>query len=75
MVGCLPAENGPIFEQEWIDGVQLIQTTSPVVDYPDDVDTVALGEALLQFLGTARPGMTALIFTSASMACSEVRSR
>jgi len=41
----------PIVEQQWADGMMLVQTQSPLVDYPDDVDTAALGAALLQFLG------------------------
>lgn len=38
-------------QQQWADGVMLMQTPSPVVDYPDDVDPTILGEALLQVLG------------------------
>ncbi|MCP4426465.1 MAG: hypothetical protein GY803_18380 [Chloroflexi bacterium] len=38
-------------QQEWADGTMLMQTESPVVEYPDDVDPVVLGEALLQVLG------------------------
>lgn len=41
----------PVVEQQWADGMMLVQTASPLVDYPDDVDTVALGAALLQVLG------------------------
>ncbi len=41
----------PVVEQQWSDGVVLVQTQSPLVDYPDDVDTAVLGSALLQFLG------------------------
>jgi hypothetical protein len=40
----------PVVEQEWAD-LFLVQTASPVVDYPDDVDLVVLGEALLRFVG------------------------
>lgn len=38
-------------EQTWTGGTFFIQTTSPLVDYPDDVNPVVLGEALLQLLG------------------------
>lgn len=41
----------PSVQQLWPDGVILMQTASPVVAYPDDVDPTALGEALLQVLG------------------------
>ncbi len=37
--------------QNWPDGTMLTQSPSPLVEYPDDVDTAALGEALLQALG------------------------
>lgn len=37
--------------QNWNEGTVLMQTPSPLVEYPDDVDTVALGKALLQVLG------------------------
>lgn len=40
----------PVVEQEWGD-LSLVQTGSPVVDYPDDVDLAVLGEALLRFVG------------------------
>jgi hypothetical protein len=36
--------------QQWED-VVLLQTPSPLVEYPEEVDTVALGEALLRVLG------------------------
>jgi hypothetical protein len=36
---------------DWADGTTLMQTSSPLIDYPDDVDTVAIGEAILQALG------------------------
>jgi hypothetical protein len=36
--------------QQWED-IVLLQSPSPLVEYPDDVDTVALGEALLRVLG------------------------
>ena len=38
-------------QQQWADGTMLMQTASPVVEYPDDVDPTILGEALLQVLG------------------------
>jgi hypothetical protein len=41
----------PSVSQLWPDGVMLNQSPSPLVEYPDDVDTAALGEALLQVLG------------------------
>ena len=41
----------PGVQQMWADGTALLQTESPVVDYPADLDPVLLGEALLQVLG------------------------
>ena len=38
-------------EQRWQDGTFLVQTESPIVNYPDGLDPVPLGEALLQILG------------------------
>lgn len=38
-------------EQQWADGTMLMQTVSPEVAYPEDVDPAVLGEALLQVLG------------------------
>lgn len=38
-------------QQQWDDGMMLLQTASPEVDYPDDVNPTVLGEALLQVLG------------------------
>lgn len=35
----------------WDDGTTLMQTRSPEVDYPDDVDPVVIGEVMLQALG------------------------
>lgn len=35
----------------WADGTTLMQTRSPELDYPDDVDPAVIGEALLQALG------------------------
>jgi hypothetical protein len=37
--------------QSWQDGIMLNQSPSPLIEYPEEVDTVALGEALLQALG------------------------
>ena len=37
--------------QNWNEGIVLVQAPSPLVEYPDDVDASALGEALLQALG------------------------
>lgn len=36
--------------QQWED-IVLLQSPSPLVEYPEDVDTIALGEALLKVLG------------------------
>jgi hypothetical protein len=36
--------------QQW-EEIVLLQSASPLVEYPEDVETVALGEALLQILG------------------------
>jgi hypothetical protein len=41
----------PSVEQEWLDGTFLIQTESPIVNYPDGLDPIPMGEALLQLLG------------------------
>ncbi len=38
-------------QQQWDNGIMLLQTASPEVDYPDDVNPTVLGEALLQALG------------------------
>ncbi|VAW39760.1 hypothetical protein MNBD_CHLOROFLEXI01-1024 [hydrothermal vent metagenome] len=38
-------------EQRWADGTTLLQSESPVVQYPDALDPAVLGKALLQFLG------------------------
>jgi hypothetical protein len=43
-----------IFEnitQEWDDGIGLLQTESPAINYPADVDPAVIGEALLQLMG------------------------
>jgi hypothetical protein len=41
----------PSVSVSWSDGVTLMQTKSPLIEYPDDVDPTALGQALLQVLG------------------------
>lgn len=41
----------PGVAQNWSDGTSLMQTPSPVLDYPDDMEPTVLGEALLQVLG------------------------
>jgi hypothetical protein len=38
-------------EQRWPDGTWLLQTESPLVEYPRDMDPALLGQALLQILG------------------------
>jgi hypothetical protein len=42
-------------EQRWADGTTLLQSESPLVQYPDALDPALLGEALLQFLGLTPP--------------------
>ena len=37
--------------QNWNEGIALMQSPSPLIEYPEDVDAVALGEAFLQVLG------------------------
>lgn len=37
--------------QNWDDGLVLLQAPSPLVEYPEDVDVTALGQALLEVLG------------------------
>ena len=41
----------PGVEQRWSNGTFLMQTASPEVNYPNDVDPAVLGEALLRVLG------------------------
>jgi hypothetical protein len=41
----------PAISQNWDDGVVLIQSPSPLVAYPEDVNVTALGQALLEVLG------------------------
>jgi hypothetical protein len=38
----------------------MMQTASPLIDYPDDVDPQALGQALLQVLGMSESDASAL---------------
>ena len=38
-------------EQRWADGTTLLQTDSPLVQYPEALNPALLGEALLQILG------------------------
>lgn len=42
----------PGVQQSWGEEFTFLQAPSPLVDYPDDVDAQALGEAALQVLGT-----------------------
>ncbi len=42
----------PSVSQNWNEGIVLLQSLSPQIQYPDDVDISALGSALLQVLGT-----------------------
>ncbi|MDT8306433.1 MAG: hypothetical protein RRC07_10895 [Anaerolineae bacterium] len=41
----------PAVQQGWADGTTFVQMPSPEVDYPDEVDAAAIGEAVLQALG------------------------
>jgi hypothetical protein len=41
----------PAISQNWDDGVVLLQAPSPLVEYPEDVNVTALGQALLEVLG------------------------
>lgn len=41
----------PSVQQVWADGTVLVQTASPYVNYPADVDPAVMGEALLRILG------------------------
>lgn len=38
-------------DQSWADGTVLLQSPSPEIDYPPDVNPAVLGEALLQLMG------------------------
>ena len=38
-------------QQQWANGITLMQTESPIVEYPKDFDATLLGSALLQILG------------------------
>lgn len=44
----------PGVKQRWENGVTLLQSASPQIDYPDDVNPDVLGEALLQMLGMSQ---------------------
>ena len=44
----------PVVEQRWGEDISLLQSPSPQIDYPDDVDPNILGEALLQMLGMSQ---------------------
>ncbi len=44
----------PAVHQSWPDGLALMQSRSPLIDYPDDVDPNVLGQALLQMLGMSQ---------------------
>lgn len=54
----------PSVEQYWENSnLLLMQTQSPLVDYPDDVNVTVLGQALLELLGMA-PGEARRLATS-----------
>lgn len=44
----------PMVEQRWGDDLILMQSPSPQIDYPDDVDPDVIGQALLQMLGMSQ---------------------
>jgi len=46
--------------QQWNDGVVLVQAPSPLIEYPEDVDTAALGQAMLQAIGMDEIAASAL---------------
>ena len=46
--------------QVWADGTMLLQTESPIVEYPDGIDPALLGQALLQLLGLSDEEATRL---------------
>lgn len=51
----------PIIGATWTDaGISLLQSDSPLVDYPDDVNPAVLGKALLQLLGMTEAEATRL---------------
>lgn len=41
----------PAVSLNWNAGIVLLQSPSPLVEYPEDIDVAALGKALLQILG------------------------
>jgi hypothetical protein len=44
----------PGIEQQWADGTFLVQMITPEVSYPETIDPVMLGEAILQLLGMSQ---------------------
>lgn len=46
--------------QQWADGTTLMQTTSPIVEYPQGIDPAVLGQAFLQLLGLSEAEATRL---------------
>lgn len=44
----------PAVEQRWGDELVLMQSQSPQIDYPDDVNADVIGQALLQMLGMSQ---------------------
>lgn len=50
----------PSVSVSWSGGVTLMQTESPLIEYPEDVDPTALGQALLQVLGMSEGEAAAL---------------
>jgi hypothetical protein len=47
----IDVSTSPGVAQVWADGTNLMQTASPTVNYPADVDPTVLGEAMLRVLG------------------------
>ncbi|MCA9972983.1 MAG: hypothetical protein KC425_22350 [Anaerolineales bacterium] len=43
----------PSVDQTWADGTWLLQTESPIVEYPAELNATALGSATLQLLGVS----------------------
>lgn len=41
-------------EQQWENSISLMQTESPIVEYPEEIDPALLGSALLQVLGMSK---------------------
>jgi len=44
----------PGVQQNWTDDTMLLQSATPLVDYPGDLNPIPLGEAMLQMLGMNR---------------------